>query len=212
MDILKSLEWRYAVKKFDDQKKISQELITQVQKGLVLSASSFGVQPWNFIFISNYEIKNQILSIAFNQTQIIDCSHLIVLCRKDQFGETQIDEFTKDFSKKQNISENNQSMQAYFNLIKKTLLGYSKDKMDRFQTEQVYLALGNLLTLCAHLKIDSCPIAGFLPVKLDELLKLKEKNLKSVVLCPIGYRSPEDTYANKPKVRFDKNKIITVID
>lgn len=206
MDIIKSLEWRYACKKFDETKKLNNTQLDILKKACNLTPTSFGLQPVKMIVITDQELKQKIFRYAYFQQQVSTCSHLLVLC---------IETITDD-----------SSIDAYFDLEKKTR-GTSEDIIAKFreqlkgmyrkknQTEieqsaiyQTYIILGNLMTVCAIEGIDSCPLEGFVPEKVDELLNLADKNLKSVLMLAVGFRAPDDFMQTMKKVRKPLDVIV----
>lgn len=199
MDILNSLEWRYATKKFDATKKLSKQQINILKKAFSLTPTSYGLQPLKLIVIQNKELQEKFVEHSYFQRQVADASHLLVLC-------IEIDTTVDDVN-------------AYFNLEKETR-GISEEVVSTFRNQlvemyktktleekqlsavyQTYIALGNLMTVCAVEGIDSCPMEGFIPEKIDELLNLKELNLKSVLMLPVGFRADDDVMKGMQKVR-----------
>lgn len=210
MDIINSLEWRYSVKKFDPSKKLSNKKIETLKKAFNLTATSFGLQPVKMIVISNKELQERFVEHSYYQRQVVDASHLLVFCIKNDIT-------TKDINE-------------YFDLEKVTR-GTSEDVVGAFRKQlidmyqnmsiedrqlsakhQAYIILGNLLTVCAVEKIDNCPMEGFVPNKVDELLNLKELNLKSVLMLPVGYRADDDILNGTKKVRKPLNQTIIEIN
>lgn len=207
MDIIKALEWRYAVKKFDADKKLSQEQVQRIVKGLQLTPTSMGLQLMKFLVITDPELKKQITPIAFNQKQVEDCSHLIVLCRKETVVQRDIDSFIEETAATRALEEKSENMLNFRKMLEGSL-NIPPAQQHVWMENQVYLALGNLLTLCASENVDSCPMEGFDRKRLDELLGLESEGLNSVVLCPIGYRSEQDKYSNVKKVRRPLHSLV----
>lgn len=210
MDIIESLKWRYAVKSFDPNKKLTSEQVNRIKDGLQLTPTSMGLQLMQFIIIENQEIKNQIVPFAYNQKQVADCSHLLVLCRKTHVQEDDITTFVGRTGEVRELDNQHPTLQNYEKMLRNSL-NLSLEQQQAWMENQVYIALGNLLTLCAAEKIDACPMEGFNRTQLDEFLKLPEKNLSAVVMCPIGYRSDEDKYSRINKVRRIKEDLFTEI-
>lgn len=207
--ILEDLNWRYATKEFDSTKKVSREDLNTLIEAFRLTASSFWLQPWKLVVVQNQEIKDSLVEHSWGQKQIANCSDLLVLCRVDNFWDTQVDEFLEDIVKTRWGSR--EDLKWYEDMMKWFLSRMSQDEINTWSDKQVYIALWNLMTACANMRIDTCPIEGFISEKYDEILNLQEKWLASVVLLPIGYRSENDKYKNLEKVRFQKNKIIEII-
>ena len=174
MDIVEALNWRYATKKFDSDKKIPEDKISLIKKAFNLSPSSYGLQPVKLVIIQNQELQEKLFSSTYNQKQISTASHVLVLC-----VETLIDEayITEHFEREKNLRKTPDEILAPYRSF---LINYFQDKepdlVKEWALNQAYLALGNLLTICALEKIDACPIEGFEPQKYDEILKLKENS------------------------------------
>jgi nitroreductase len=206
---LENLHWRYATKKFDASKKISSNDLNSLLEVIRLSASSYGLQPYHVFVIEDPEIRTKLKAASWNQSQITDASQLLVFAHKTTFDESLVDTFLE------NISETRQlpldQLQGYGELIKTNLLKLSEDQKAIWTSRQAYIALGNLLSAAANLKIDACPMEGFVPEKVNEILGLKEKQLNAVVLATIGYRSSQDVAQHYKKVRQSKNELFTYL-
>ncbi|MDO9036899.1 MAG: NAD(P)H-dependent oxidoreductase [Lutibacter sp.] len=209
MNIINSLEWRYATKKFDPSKKLSVQQIETLKNAFNLTATSFGLQPLKLIVIENKELQEEFVKYCYYQRQVADASHLLVLCIEN-------DTTTDDIN-------------AYFDL-EKEVRGVSEEVISKFRdqlvamyknktleekqlsaTYQTYIALGNLMTVCAVEKIDNCPMEGFVPEKIDELLNLSAQNLKSILLLPVGFRAEDDFMSTMKKVRKPLNETVLEI-
>ena len=199
-----NLMWRYATKKFDKSKKVSDEDLHELLESLRLSASSFGLQPWKFIVIANPELRAELYKHS-GQSQVTDASHLIVLCARTDIDETFIKRYIKNVADTRKVSI--ESLKGYEQMMLDFMKEHSKETWLAWIKNQVYLSLGFLLSTAAQKRIDACPMEGFDSEKFDEILGLKEKNLTSVVLCPVGYRSVDDKHAKHAKVRFKKEEI-----
>lgn len=193
-----NLEWRYATKKFAN-KKIPQADMEILKRSLQLSASSYGLQPYVFLIIESKNIKAELCKSAYNQVQVEDCSHLVVFCSKKQVSEHDIDLHIKNISEIRNVSED--SLLKHSQMLKTNFKNISSESQSNWTTKQVYLALGNLLSACAYLKIDACPMESFDLEKFNNILNLNQKGLNAAVLVALGYRSAWDAYQKLPKVR-----------
>lgn len=199
MEIIKALKWRYATKRFDPKRKVSSEKISIIKEAFNLSPSSYGLQPIRLVIVENQELKYQLMQYGMGQKQIATASHVLVLC-----VETVIDEqYVRDhFEREKNIRDTPDEILAPYRTY---LIRHFEEKDTDFTKQwalnQAYLALGTLLTVCALEEIDACPIEGFEPQKYDEILQLKEKNLQSVLVLPIGYRAEDDIFSDFKKVR-----------
>jgi nitroreductase len=197
-NVIEKLNWRYATKVFDKSKKLSEDDLNILLESLRLTPSSFGLQPWKFVLVKNIDLREKIKDASYGQTQMTDASDLIVLCAKETITE---DDVVK-------ITGNNE---GYKNMIMGSIKNKSNDEILNWNAKQVYLALGFLLETAAIMNIDACPMEGFDNKKVDEILGLNEKGLKSVVICPVGYRSEDDKYANNSKFRFPQSELVTIL-
>ncbi len=203
MNIIDSLNWRYATKKFDSTRKLSKSQINLLKKAFNLTASSYGLQPVKLIVISNQKIKNSLLESSMNQLQVIQCSHLLIICIESNINKSYIESYFKrviDIRKTDPLV-----LESFKESIINEFNDMSNTSIINWSINQAYLALGNLMTVCSVEGIDSCPMEGFLPEKYDEILDLKSKNLKSVLVMPVGYRSVNDQFSSFKKVRKDIN-------
>jgi nitroreductase len=203
--IIEALNWRYAVKTFDPTKKVNETDIHDLKEALRLAPSSYGLQPWGFVDVQDKGLRERIREISANQAQVTDASHLLVLCRLADITEDHIKAHIKSISVQRNVPEENLAgFQA--NMIN-TLLPKPKKDQEAWMDRQVYIALGFLMAAAAQKGIDTCPMEGFKPAECDTILGLDERGLKSVVLCPVGYRSDSDRFASVKKVRFAADKV-----
>lgn len=200
------LKWRYAVKKFDASRKIAPAELEEILEVLRLAPSSFGLQPWKFIVIENQALREQIRPLAWNQGQVTECSHLLVLCSLASMDEAHVKSYIHDIVETRSVTH--ESLAGYEKMMLGFIAKLSPAQKREWMKNQVYLALGMLLSECAHRKIDTCPMEGFEPEKVDALLNLPAQNLTAVVLCPVGYRAEDDKNAQLKKVRFNRNDIV----
>jgi len=201
MNLIDRLNWRYATKKFDSERKLTLDQINTLKHAFNLTASSYGLQPIKLVVISNQEFKNNLLQSSMNQQQVVQCSHLLVICIDTKIDEAYIETYFK------RITDIRKTPANILESFKKSLINEFNDMSNSsifsWSKNQAYLALGNLLTVCSVEGIDSCPMEGFLPDKYDEVLGLKPKNLKSVLVMPVGFRSSDDKFSSLKKVRKD---------
>jgi len=209
MNIIDSLTWRYATKKFDSSKKLSSAQINTLKQAFNLTATSFGLQPIKLVIITNQELKEKLIPLCFYQEQVAQASHVLAICIEKN---TTTDDINAYFDLEKEIRGTKEAVISDF---RKQLIDMYKNKsleeIEQSAIFQTYIVLGNLLTVCAVEKIDSCPMEGFIPEKVDELLNLSEKNLKSVLLLPVGYRAEDDIMNGLKKVRKPLNKTIIEI-
>lgn len=199
MDILDALQWRYATKKFNAEKVIPEEKIAVLTEAFNLTPTSYGLQPLKLVVIQNQKLQEQLFKYTYKQKQIITASHVLVICVEQNISSEFI---VEHFEREKSFRNTPDKILAPY---RDYLINFFKSKNDAFVREwainQAYLALGNLLTVCASLEIDACPMEGFEPKKYDELLKLDEKDLASVLVIPIGYRAEDDMFSEFKKVR-----------
>ena len=209
MDIIKSLEWRYASKKFDNTTIISDNKVARLCEAFNLTATSYGLQPLKLIVLKNKELQLKMQSAAFNQSQVSTASHVLIICIEKTIDKAFIDAY---FEQMRKIRPNQEDgISSYQKVLTERFENKSNEELKLWATKQAYIALGNLLTVCAVEQIDTCPMEGFLPSEVDSLLKLDDKNLSSVLLLPIGYRDKNDIGANEEKVRRPLSEIIETI-
>ncbi len=207
--IIESLNWRYATKKYDSSKKVSKENLETILESARLSATSYGLQPFRMLVIEDPKVRAKLSEPAYGQPQITDASNLVVFAIRKDIDAKYIENFVKTVAETRGIPV--ESLAGYSDMMKGSLLGLTPEQRDAWSAKQAYIALGTALLTAADLKIDATPMEGFDPAKVDEVLGLKEKNLGSVVILALGYRSTEDATANYKKVRFSKEEMIQTI-
>lgn len=200
MDVLEALNWRYAVKKFDSSKKLSTEQINRIKRALQLTPTSMGLQLMNFVMVESEEMKRKITPIAYNQPQIEDASHLLIMCRKTSVKPEDIDSFIAEAASINNLEVSHEAMQDYDKSLRVSL-SIPEEQQKIWMDNQVYIALGNLMTVCAIEEIDACPMEGFDRKRLNEELGFNEQHLDAVIIFALGYRSEEDYRLQFNKVR-----------
>ena len=203
MSLIDSLNWRYATTKFDSSKSISDQDIVKLKEIVKLSPSSWGFQFYKIFVITDSELKQKLLPAAYNQDQIVDCSHLFIFCSYNNVREEDIDQMIAQFHNKRSNDDsyNKESIDNYGDGAKKSILKMEPNRQEEWLKKQCYIALGQLMVGCADMRIDSCPMEGFKSDEVDLILDLKAQNLTSVVLLPVGYRTSDDKYQYKTKVR-----------
>ena len=206
MNVLERLKWRYATKVFDSKKKISDELWEQVEDSLVLTPSSFGLQPWKFLVITDQAVKEKLREHSWNQAQVTDCSHLVVLTAIKNLDAADVERFILDLHTKRGAELS--ALESYKGMMNGFLAVMSDEQKFAWARNQVYIALGQLMTTAAMLEIDACPMEGLIPAKYDEVLGLENTRYATVLACPMGYRSEGDQYEKLAKVRYEKSDII----
>lgn len=206
---IEDLNWRYATKKFDTEKEISQEDLNTLLESIQLSASSYGLQPYEVIVVKDPETREKLKAAAWNQTQITDASYLLVFANLKSVNKSYLDSYLDNIAETRNLSR--EDLQGMEDMIKNTTLQLPSEQQETWAAKQAYIALGNLLSAAASMKIDTCPMEGFDAQKFDEILGLENKNLTTAVIAPVGYRSEEDQYQHLTKVRKSKSDLIEII-
>jgi nitroreductase len=203
-----ALEWRYATKIFDPARKIPADTWATLERSLVLSPSSFGLQPYKFLVITNPELRARLLPATWNQKQVVECSHYVVFTARTRLAEEHIDAFINRIAEVRGITA--ESLKSYREMMNGSLIaGGTLSKMiPEWAARQAYIAIGNLMTSAAVLGVDACPIEGFEPDKYDDILQLRGNGFASVVCCALGYRAATDKYAKLAKVRFPESQLV----
>ncbi len=206
-NLLESLQWRYATKKFDPNKTIAAETWSALEESLVLTPSSYGLQPWKFLVITNPEIKEQLKPLSWNQAQVTDCSHYVVFAIKKNLTAADVDRFVARTAEVRDVPV--ESIKGYRDMMVSDVVnGPRSFTANEWAARQVYIALGNFMTSAALVGVDTCPMEGIDPGKYDRLLGLPEKGFATVVACAAGYRSEDDKYATLAKIRFSPEEVI----
>lgn len=200
------LQWRYATKKFDASKKISDNNLQTLLESAQLAASSYGLQPYKILHVKNPALREQLRPASWNQPQIVEASDLLIFCAYDQFNEQTIDDHLALISQIRNQDLAN--LEGYGSFMKGALLNQSQDNLRHWMAKQTYISLGFLLTTAAQMGIDACPMEGFEASKYIEILNLKGQGLTPTVAVTLGYRSADDGLANAPKVRKSLDELV----
>ena len=209
MNLIDNLNWRYATKKMTGEP-ISQEALNNILEATRLSASSYGLQPYNIIVVSNPETKQQLLPAAYGQTQITDSSHLLVFSIWQNISDKQVGHYINDIAATRGIPA--EALKGFSDTILGTVKNLSTEQQQTWASKQAYIALGTALIAAAEQQVDATPMEGFMPEAFDTILGLKEKGLKSVVVLALGVRSEEDELAGALKVRRAKDSIYSFVE
>jgi len=205
MNVIEALNWRYAVRQFSperiDEKKV-RELLTATR----LSATSYGLQPYRLIVVNDLDVRRELLKHSMGQDKVLHCSHLVVFAAQTDIGDEMVDQYIRSVAQARHISVND--LQRLADHIKAVFASMNESQKREWAHQQVYIALGTLLTAAAVMKIDSCPMAGFESQGFDRVLGLGEQGLESVVICPLGVRHPEDKSTELAKVRYDHSEMV----
>ncbi len=209
-DIIDRLEWRYAVKKFDPLRILPEADIEVLKKGFNLTATSYGLQPIKLVVVKNKVLQQQLIPFSFNQPQVAQASHVLILCIEQKIDHKYITSYFERVQKVRGTSE--EILNPYREELVRDFSTRDSHDIREWATNQAYLALGNLLTICAVRQIDSCPMEGFSPTGYDQLLGLSEKGLNSVLVLPVGYRAGDDQFSGFKKVRRSMEQSIIHIN
>jgi len=211
-DILEALRWRYAVRVFDPTRTIPAATWEALEKSLVLTPSSFGLQPWKFLVITDKEVMEQLVPLAWYQRQIADCSHLVVFLAKTEFYREDVEKFVQDTANTR--GQERDALEGFFNSMEKFRVRLTAEEATLWAQRQCYIAQGQMMLAAALLGVDSCPMEGFQAAKFDEFLseKFGIEGYSSTLLLPCGYRSETDKYATAAKVRFKIEEMVQRIE
>ena len=205
--LLEQLRWRYATKQFDPARKISADDWNALEEALVLTPSSFGLQPWKFLVITDPAIKASLVPFSWGQQQVADCSHLVVFSHLKEIDAEYLERFLQSVVDARGVTM--ESLAAYRGLMESKIFNSPlRDQIQEWNHRQTYTALGSFMTCAALRGIDTCPMEGLVPAKYDEILGLTERGLTTGAACPAGYRAADDAYAGHRKVRFEKQNVI----
>ncbi len=204
--LLEQLNWRYATKQFDPNRKINAQDWATLEDILQLSPSSGGLQPWKFIVVTDPTVRARLRAASYGQPQITDASHLVVFASKNNFGEADVDAHVENVARVRGVPVEGLA-QFRGMLVGGIVKSMDEPARNAWARNQTYIALGNLLAGAALLGIDACPMEGFDRAQYDEILGLKAKGYSSAVIATLGCRLPTDKYAGAPKVRFPKEQV-----
>ncbi len=206
---IENQNWRYATKKFNSEKKISESDLEILKDAIQLSSSSYGLQPYKVLIIENEEIRKQLQPASWGQSQIVEASHLLVFANITNVDADYINNFAENMATTRNIPF--ESVKGYADFMISKITTLSPEQQAVWTAKQTYLALGNLLNAAAELKIDVTPMEGFVPDQYDEILGLKEKGLHATLVATVGYRHDEDDTQHYIKVRKPKSELFETI-
>ena len=206
-ELLSQLQWRYAVKRFDPLRKLPDATWAALEQSLILTPSSYGLQPWKFLVVTSDEVKTQLPALSWNQKQPQDCSHMVVLAARRAMDAEYVDRFMSSVVETRSLQSG--AMDGYRRVLVGTI-----EKMEShldWNARQIYIALGQLMVAAAMLGVDTCPMEGIDAAAYDRLLGLDGSEYTTIVGCAVGYRHPEDQQASAKKVRFPAPEIIQQI-
>ena len=204
-NFIKNANWRYATKKYDASKKVSEQDLATLKEAIRLSASSYGLQPYKVLIIETPELRAKLQPAAWGQSQVVDASHFFVFANITNFGETEIDAYFKDLTETRGIPL--EAVQGYADFMKSKVLPLPTEVKNTWTAKQTYIALSNLLNAAADLGIDTTPMEGFEAEKFNEILGLNKLGLTAAVVAAIGYRHADDDTQHYAKVRKSNEKL-----
>ena len=208
--LLAALNWRYATKAFDAAKKIPTDVWQTLEQALVLTPTSYGLQPYKFLVITNPAKRAELLSHSWGQKQVVDASHFVVFTARTEMKEADVDKFIDRTMEVRKVPA--AALSAYRGMMLSDVVNGPRGKAaHEWAARQVYIALGNLMTCAAVLGVDACPMEGLNPVEYDKILNLNGSGYATVVACALGYRAAGCKYAGLAKVRYETNELVRYI-
>jgi len=208
--IVEAMNWRYAVKRFDPKKKLATSDLEMLLETVRLSPSSLGLMPYKVLVIANNKkLRQAIYDKAADQPKVLEAPCLLVFCTYRKFTKAFVDSYIDLFAKERKLSQ-----ERVANLRKARrafITDSSATELDEWAGDQAFVGLGVLIAAAASAHIDAGPMGGFKPEILDKVLNLKKYNLRSRVMCALGYRSATDSESKQPKVRWPKSTFIVNI-
>ena len=208
--LLAALNWRYATKVFDADKKISAGLWAVLEQALVLTPTSYGLQPYQFLNVQDAAKRAALLPHSWGQKQVVDCSHYVVFTARTEMTAADVTRLISRMSQVRGIPA--ESLNFYRDMMLSDVVNGPRGKVaHEWAARQCYIALGNLMTAAAVLNVDTCPMEGLVPAEYDKILGLDGSGYQTVVACALGYRSDGDKYARLAKVRYETGDLIKII-
>jgi nitroreductase / dihydropteridine reductase len=208
MSLIKDLNWRYATKKMSG-KSVSGKKLNAILEATQLSASSYGLQPYTIVVVSNKKMKEKLMGAAYNQPQVGSSSHILVFTVPLQLTAADVEKFITHVATTRNMPTN--LLDGYKGAILGTVNSLTAEQSQEWSAKQAYIALGTALAAAAEQKVDACPMEGFDKAQFDKLLGLTKKGLKSVCMMPIGFRAEDDMLAGAAKVRKSKEELFLIV-
>lgn len=204
-----ALAWRYATKKFDASKTVSDADIETLKRSVNLTATSFGLQPFRTLVVSDRELKKKLREASYDQTQVEDSSHVFIFAAKTDMDDAYIEEFGRRMAAERGIDY--AEIEGYVQYMQNSVGGMELKQKQDWMKRQAYIALGSLMAQAAELRIDNAPMEGFVPAKFDALLGLTDRGLTATVMCCVGYRSEEDGLQHAAKVRLPLERMFVEV-
>jgi nitroreductase len=205
-DLISALQFRYATKKFDPASKIDAATWEALCRSLVLAPSSFGLQPWRFLVVTNPGIRASLREVSWNQPQITDADRLVVIATRIDMTAADIDAWMACLAQSQ--GKQPEELAAYRGMIDGFVDALDAETRKNWNARQCYIALGQLMTSAAVMGVDTCPLEGIDKAAYDRILGLEGSGYATAVACAIGHRAADDAYATAPKARFAASEVI----
>jgi nitroreductase len=203
MNIIEKLGWRYATKKFNSGLNVSDSKMDILKQAIQFAPTSYGLQPFQVVFVKNPEVREKLKSASWGQSQITDSSVLAVFTRKKDINESEVDSFIENIMNTRGVPK--EMLAQYEAMMKGTIKSLDETQKSSWIDKQIYIALGFLLNTAAVIDVDACPMEGFDRAQYDEILGLNDTT--SVVVCALGYRDETDDYQNYKKVRKTQDEL-----
>ena len=209
-ELLAALHWRYATKVFDAARKIPTDVWHALEQSLVLTPTSYGLQPYRFFIVQDAAKRAALLPNSWGQKQVVDCSHFVVFAARTEMKEADVDKLIQRITQVRGIPAD--SIKFYRDMMLGDVVNGPRGKIaHEWATRQTYIAIGNFMTCCAVLGVDACPMEGINPPEYDKILGLEGSGYQTVVACAAGYRAASDKYAALAKVRYETGDVVKVI-
>ena len=206
--LVQQLQWRYATKQFDPQRKIPAHVWAALEQSLILTPSSYGMQPWKFIILNqDASLRERLVACSWGQRQVADSSHYVVFAVRTEITISDVETYMDSIAAVRQIDKS--AVEPLKKMIEGGVVrGMNATQQHEWACRQAYIALGNFMTSAALLGIDTCPMEGIDPAKYDEILGLQGSGYATCVGCAAGYRHETDKYAKLAKVRYTAQQVI----
>ena len=205
--LLGQLGWRYATKKFDPARRIAAAAWAALEQALILTPTSYGLQPYKFLVLTDHALRAQLVPVSWGQTQPVDCSHYVVFAARAKNTEADVDHYIARMAEVRGTTA--EALAGFKKILMGDIVDGPRGQASlEWAARQAYIALGNFMTAAALIGVDTCPMEGFEPDKYDDILGLPVQGFRAVVACAVGFRSADDAYAGLPKVRFPADVMI----
>jgi nitroreductase len=208
-DLVAALNWRYATKAFDPARKLPAATLDALLEALVLAPSSFGFQPWKFLVVESPALRARLRAESWDQPQVTDASHLIVVTVRETLTEAHMDEHLARTMAVRGVTA--EALAPLRGMMLGFISRMSPEQQFVWNSRQAYIALGQLMTSAAVMGVDTCPLEGISTAAYDDILDLAGSGYRTVCACALGYRATDDKYAALPKVRFPREQIVQVV-